>query len=161
MKKQLEKFNLDVVETHGLMRIDFEKYDIIDFSYTEDDVFYKNKKIKVTATEYLSEVLRKGYGVFLDDKVYYLKNLAPDIISRERRNFESYVKHSLELRKQDRYGIQKYLVHPDYEILVKNAMQFYDRDFDIDFVKKILKGRVKDVDIFLNYLENRKNKEVS
>ena len=161
MKKLLENFNLDVVETHGF-KVDFEKYDVIDFSdVEEDDVFYRNKKVKLTSSEYLTDVLRKGYGVFLDGKVYYMVNLTPDIINKERKNLENYIKHSLNIKDQDRFGIQKYLIHPEYEILVKNAIQFYDLDFDIDFVKKRLEGRVKDVDVFLKYLENRKNKEVS
>ena len=63
----------------------------------------------------------------------------------------------LELAKKDRYKIQSYLIHPQYEIFVKNAIQFYELGFDLDFVKKRLDGRVKDVDEFLLYLENRKN----
>ena len=65
MKEILEKSKLGVVETFGF-KIDFEEYDIIDFSYVEkNDVFYKNKWSSITAENYLIQSLEKGYGVFL------------------------------------------------------------------------------------------------
>lgn len=156
MKKILEKANLEIVETHGF-RIDFEKYDIIDFSYVEqDDIFYKNKWVPISAEEYLFDSLEKGRGIFIENKVYYNVNLAPQIINKEKKNLEDYINNLIRKKNQDRFGIQKYLINPEDEILVRNAIQFYDMDFDIEFVKKRLSGKVKDVDAFLEYLDNRK-----
>ena len=156
MKKILEKANLEIVETHGF-RIDFEKYDIIDFSYVEkDDIFYKNKWVPISAEEYLFDSLEKGRGIFIENKVYYNVNLAPQIINKEKKNLEDYINNLIRKKNQDRFGIQKYLINPEDEILVRNAIQFYEMDFDIEFVKKRLSGKVKDVDTFLEYLDNRK-----
>lgn len=157
MMSVLKKFDVTAVKTYGF-KIDFEKYDIVDFTcIRKTDIFYKTHWKIISAEEYLLTLLRRGYGVFLDEKVYYMTNLIPDIINAKRKNFESYITEMLELAKKDRYKIQSYLIHPQYEIFVKNAIQFYELDFDLDFVKKRLDGRVKDVDEFLLYLENRKN----
>lgn len=157
MMSVLKKFDVTAVETYGF-KIDFEKYDIVDFTcIRKTDIFYKTHWKIISAEEYLLTLLRRGYGVFLDEKVYYMTNLIPDIINAKRKNFESYITEMLELAKKDRYKIQSYLIHPQYEIFVKNAIQFYELGFDLDFVKKRLDGRVKDVDEFLLYLENRKN----
>lgn len=157
MMSVLKKFDVTAVETYGF-KIDFEKYDIVDFTcIRKTDIFYKTHWKIISAEEYLLTLLRRGYGIFLDEKVYYMTNLIPDIINAKRKNFESYITEMLELAKKDRYKIQSYLIHPQYEIFVKNAIQFYELGFDLDFVKKRLDGRVKDVDEFLLYLENRKN----
>lgn len=157
MMSVLKKFDVTAVETYGF-KIDFEKYDIVDFTcIRKTDIFYKTYWKIISAEEYLLTLLRRGYGIFLDEKVYYMTNLIPDIINAKRKNFESYITEMLELAKKDRYKIQSYLIHPQYEIFVKNAIQFYELGFDLDFVKKRLDGRVKDVDEFLLYLENRKN----
>lgn len=157
MMSVLKKFDVTAVETYGF-KIDFEKYDIVDFTcIRKTDIFYKTHWKIISAEEYLLTLLRRGYGVFLDEKVYYMTNLIPDIINAKRKNFESYITEMLELAKKDRYKIQSYLIHPQHEIFVKNAIQFYELGFDLDFVKKRLDGRVKDVDEFLLYLENRKN----
>ena len=157
MMSVLKKFDVTAVETYGF-KIDFEKYDIVDFTcIRKTDIFYKTHWKIISAEEYLLTLLRRGYGVFLDEKVYYMTNLIPDIINAKRKNFESYITEMLELAKKNRYKIQSYLIHPQYEIFVKNAIQFYELGFDLDFVKKRLDGRVKDVDEFLLYLENRKN----
>lgn len=157
MMSVLKKIDVTAVETYGF-KIDFEKYDIVDFTcIRKTDIFYKTHWKIISAEEYLLTLLRRGYGIFLDEKVYYMTNLIPDIINAKRKNFESYITEMLELAKKDRYKIQSYLIHPQYEIFVKNAIQFYELGFDLDFVKKRLDGRVKDVDEFLLYLENRKN----
>ena len=157
MMSVLKKFDVTAVETYGF-KIDFEKYDIVDFTcIRKTDIFYKTHWKIISAEEYVLTLLRRGYGIFLDEKVYYMTNLIPDIINAKRKNFESYITEMLELAKKDRYKIQSYLIHPQYEIFVKNAIQFYELGFDLDFVKKRLDGRVKDVDEFLLYLENRKN----
>ena len=157
MMSVLKKFDVTAVETYGF-KIDFEKYDIVDFTcIRKTDIFYKTHWKIISAEEYLLTLLRRGYGIFLDEKVYYMTNLIPDIINAKRKNFESYITEMLELAKKDRYKIQSYLIHPQHEIFVKNAIQFYELGFDLDFVKKRLDGRVKDVDEFLLYLENRKN----
>ena len=157
MMSVLKKFDVTAVETYGF-KIDFEKYDIVDFTcIRKTEIFYKTHWKIISAEEYLLTLLRRGYGIFLDEKVYYMTNLIPDIINAKRKNFESYITEMLELAKKDRYKIQSYLIHPQYEIFVKNAIQFYELGFDLDFVKKRLDGRVKDVDEFLLYLENRKN----
>lgn len=161
MKEILEKSKLVVVETYGF-KIDFEEYDIIDFSYVEkNDVFYKNKWSSITAENYLIQSLEKGYGVFLDNKIYYDVNLAPEIINKKKRNLEDYINNIIRRKNQDRFGIQKYLMHPEDEILVRNAIQFYEMNFDIDFIKKRLEGKVKNVETFLEYLENRKTSVAS
>lgn len=154
----LKQFNLTVVDTHGF-KVNFEKYDIVDFSYIEKtDVFHRTLKRVITAEEYLTTLLNKGYGIFLNGKVYYKVNLIPEIINIKKKNLENYIANQILLAEKDRYRIQKYLAHPKHELFVRNAIQFYERGFDLDFVKKRLDGRVKDVDEFLLYLKNRKNR---
>lgn len=157
MKNVLKKFNLTIVETHGF-KVDFEKYDIVDFTFVEEgDIFHITLRKVISAEEYLATLLRKGYGIFLDGKVYYKVNLIPDVINIKKKSFEEYIANELELSKKDRYKIQAYLVHPKYEIFVRNAMQFYELNFDLNFIRKRLDGRVKDVDEFMLYLERKKN----
>ena len=160
MQKILNELNLTVVETHGF-KVDFKEYDIVDFTGVEiGDVFYKNKWVSISAEKNLIEVLKKGCGVFYNEKVYYSVNLAPEIINKEKSNFENYISNMLYKRSVDRYGIQEYLISPEYEQFVRNAMLFYDKNFDIEFVKRKLSGRVKDVNTFIEYLESRENRAV-
>ena len=161
MRKVLDKLNLVEVETYGL-KFDFREYEVVDFTgFKEGEILYKNKYIPITAEKNLQEILRKGYGVFYDDKVYYEVNLAPEIMNKQKKNLEHYISEMLRLRQIDRFGIQKYLTSPDYEVVVNNAIMFYDRNFDIEFVKRKLDGRVKNVDTFIKYLESRNIKSAS
>lgn len=158
MKEILNKLNLNVIDTYGL-KFDFKEYEVVDFSEVDrHDIFYKNKWSLITAENNLLEILEKGYGVFYDDKVYYSVNLAPEIINKEKKNLESYISNKISLRKMDRYNIQKYLISPEYEILVRNMIMFYDKNFDIEFIRKRLHGKVKDVDKFIQYLTSKEYK---
>lgn len=161
MQKLLNELNLVVVDTYGF-KIDFKKYDIVDFTGVErTDIFYKNKWVPISAEKNLLEVLKKGYGVFYNNKVYYSVNLAPEIINKEKVNLENHISKMLYERKIDKYGIQKYLTSPEHELFVNNAMLLYEKDFDIKFIKRKLSGKVKDVDAFIAYLEARKERAVS
>lgn len=159
MLNVLKNFNLTVVETHGF-KVDFEKYDIVDFTNIEStDTFHVTLRKVVSAEEYVTALLKRGYGIFLGDKVYYSVNLIPDVINSKKKSFEEYILNEYKLSKLDRYNIQKYLIHPKYEIFVKNAMYFYKLDFDKDFIRTRLKGRVKDVDKFMSHMEDLKNNQ--
>lgn len=161
MRKTLDKLNLIELDTHGL-KFDFKEYEVVDFTGLEEgQILYKNKYVHITAEKNLQEILHKGYGVFYDGKVYYEVNLAPEIINKQKKNLEHYISEMLRLRQVDRFGIQKYLTSPDYEVVVNNAIMFYDRNFDIEFVKRKLNGRVKNVDTFIKYLESRNIKSAS
>lgn len=160
MRKVLNELNLVIIDTHGF-KIDFKEYDIVDFTGVEiDDVFYKNKWISISAEKNLIEVLKKGCGVFYEGKVYYSVNLAPEVMNKGKKKLEIYISNMIHERRIDKYGIQKYLTSPDYEQFVRNAMLFYDKNFDIEFIKRKLSGRVKDVDAFIEYLESRETRAV-
>lgn len=152
----LKKFNLTIVETHGF-KVDFEKYNIVDFSCVgKTDIFHVTLRKVITAEEYLTALLKKGYGIFLDGKVYYEVSLIPEVMNNKKKNLEEYISRKVELSKMDRYKIQKYLTHPQNELFVRNAMQLYELNFDLDFIKRKLEGRVKNVEEFMLYLENNK-----
>lgn len=160
MKKILNELNLVIVDTHGF-KIDFKEYGIIDFTGVEiGDVFYKNKWTTISAEKNLIEVLEKGCGVFYEGKVYYSVNLAPEVINKGKNKLENHISNMMYERRIDKYAIQKYLTSPDYEQFVRNAMLFYSKNFDIEFVKKKLLGRVKDVDAFIEYLDSRETRAV-
>lgn len=155
MKEILKNLNVEAIETHGF-NFDLKKYDVIDITHVNKlDIFHGAFRRILTVEEYLEKMLSKGHGLYFDEKVYYRVNLLPDIINIHKRNLENYISNEIELARQDRYKIQLFLTHPKHELSVKNAMHFYRVGYDLDFIRKRLEGKVKDVEEFMEYLQKR------
>ena len=152
MKTFLNSLNhLEKIDVKDII-IDINKYKLYSVNnYEVNDVVYfesESRMRRQSAKDYAYSLLKKGFGVYYDDVVYYMPTLDDEYCLKSKiKALKKYINKVLEYRANFNYEFSKHIIEERNFCILKSYVDMYERKLvDRDWVKKRLEGKVINID---------------
>lgn len=154
MKTFLDSLNhVEKIDVKDIV-IDIDKYNLYSVNaYQIDDILYfkdkRNDKLKRQfASNYAYKLLKKGFGVYFDNVVYFMPTLDNQYcLNSKIEDLKKDINKALKYRTQFNYEFTKHIIEERNFNILKGYVDMYERKLvDRDWIRKRIKGKVNNVD---------------